>query len=60
MKVFILSGQSNMVGWGNSTELPDNLWYGTENKLMFENGKWQKLKPHNKPNKEQQDKVEKI
>ena len=56
IKVFILSGQSNMVGWGNSMELPNNLWYGLENKLMFENGKWQKLKPHNKPNKGQQEK----
>ena len=46
IKVFILSGQSNMVGWGNSLELEDVLRYGTDNKLMFENGKWQKLKPH--------------
>ncbi|WP_430814950.1 sialate O-acetylesterase [Carboxylicivirga sp. RSCT41] len=53
LKVFILSGQSNMVGWGNSAELPDYLRYGTDNKLMFENGKWQKLKP-NRPSSERQ------
>ncbi|TLX78172.1 sialate O-acetylesterase [Labilibacter sediminis] len=46
LKVFILSGQSNMVGWGNSEELPDSLRYGSDSKLMFEDGKWQKLKPH--------------
>lgn len=51
IKVFILSGQSNMVGWGDSTQLPDSLRYGTENKLMFEDGKWQKLKPFSKANK---------
>ena len=45
IKVFILSGQSNMVGLGNSTELPDSLRYGTDNKLIFEDGEWQILKP---------------
>ncbi len=50
IKVFILSGQSNMVGWGNSLELPDSLRNGADNKLMFEGGKWQKLKPHKKAN----------
>lgn len=45
IKVFILSGQSNMVGWGEDSKLPDNLSNGDEHKLMFENGKWQKLKP---------------
>jgi len=46
MKVFILSGQSNMVGWGDSEDLPDSLRHGSDSKLMFEDGKWQKLKPH--------------
>jgi hypothetical protein len=55
IKVFILSGQSNMVGWGNSTELPDELRDGTENKLMFEEGKWQKLKPHKTTNEKQRE-----
>ncbi len=55
IKVFILSGQSNMGGWGNSLELTDSLRYGTENKLMFENGKWQKLKPHRKTNTKQKE-----
>jgi len=55
IKVFILSGQSNMVGWGNSMELPDNLRYGTENVLMFEDGKWQKLKPYKTTNEKQRE-----
>ena len=55
IKVFILSGQSNMGGWGNSLELTDSLRYGTENKLMFENGKWQKMKPHRKTNTKQKE-----
>lgn len=38
IKVFILSGQSNIVDWGYSTELPDSLRYGTDNKLIFEDG----------------------
>jgi len=53
IKVFILSGQSNMVGWGNSTELPETLRAGTDNKLMFENGLWQKLIPYNPTNEKQ-------
>jgi pimeloyl-ACP methyl ester carboxylesterase len=55
IKVFILSGQSNMAGMGNSVELPDKLRYGTENKLMFEEGKWQKLKPHKPTHKKQRE-----
>jgi len=53
LKVFILSGQSNMVGWGEDSKLPDNLSNGDEHKLMFENGKWQKLKPFKPANKGQ-------
>lgn len=50
IKVFILSGQSNMRGWGDSTQLPDEIRFGSENKLMFEHGTWQKLKPFENPN----------
>lgn len=53
IKVFILSGQSNMVGWGEDSKLPDNIINGDEHKLMFENGKWQKLKPFKSANKGQ-------
>jgi hypothetical protein len=45
LKVFILAGQSNMVGWGDSTKLPADLRNGNDRVLMFENGKWQPLKP---------------
>ena len=41
MKVFVLAGQSNMVGYGDSTELPDDLRKGNDRVLMFEDGKWQ-------------------
>lgn len=53
IKVFILSDQSNMVGWGEDLKLPDNLSKGDEYKLVFENGKWQKLKPFKPANKTQ-------
>ena len=43
-KTFICAGQSNMVGWGDSTKLPDDLRKGNDRLLMFENGKWQPLK----------------
>jgi hypothetical protein len=46
LKVFILAGQSNMVGYGDSTELPDDLRKGNDRVLMFEDGKWQPLRPH--------------
>ena len=46
LKTFILAGQSNMLGWGDSTKLPDNLRKGNERVLMFENGEWQSLRPH--------------
>ncbi|MBP62682.1 MAG: hypothetical protein CMJ62_14275 [Planctomycetaceae bacterium] len=46
LKTFILAGQSNMVGWGDSTKLPDDLRKGSDRVLMFENGEWQPLRPH--------------
>jgi len=46
VKTFILAGQSNMVGWGDSTKLPDDLRKGNDRVLMFEDGKWQPLRPH--------------
>jgi hypothetical protein len=46
LKTFILAGQSNMVGWGDSTKLPDDLRNGNDRVLMFENGEWQPLRPH--------------
>jgi hypothetical protein len=45
IKVFILSGQSNMVGFGDSEELPDALRNGNDRVLMFEDGRWQPLRP---------------
>ncbi|MCK5174613.1 MAG: hypothetical protein KAR47_14565, partial [Planctomycetes bacterium] len=45
IKLFILSGQSNMVGQGVSAELPRSLQRGNERVLIFEDGKWQPLRP---------------
>ncbi len=45
IKLFILSGQSNMGGQGMSAELPDNLLSPNDRILMFENGRWQPLRP---------------
>ena len=45
IKVFILSGQSGMAGFGRSHELPDALREGNDRVLMFEDGKWQPLRP---------------
>ena len=46
MQVFILSGQSNMVGWGNSIEIGSVARFGHDSRLlMFEEGRWQPLKP---------------
>lgn len=45
IKVFILAGQSNMVGWGNSLELTDEMRTGNGRVLMFEQGRWQPLRP---------------
>ena len=53
IKTFILAGQSNMVGWGDSTKLPDNLRKGTDRVLMFDDGKWQPLRPHEPANQGQ-------
>ena len=52
-KTFILAGQSNMVGWGDSTKLPDDLRNGDDRVLMFEQGKWQPLRPRQPANKGQ-------
>ena len=46
IKIFICAGQSNVVGWGDSTKLPDDLRKGNERALKFEGGKWQPLRPH--------------
>jgi Ca2+-binding EF-hand superfamily protein len=53
VRAFILAGQSNMVGWGDSTELPDDLRKGNDRVLMFEDGRWQPLRPHEPANKGQ-------
>ena len=53
IKAFILAGQSNMVGWGDSMKLPDDFREGNEHVLMFENGKWQPLRPHQRAGKGQ-------
>jgi hypothetical protein len=45
IKTFICAGQSNMVGWGDSTKLSDDLRKGNDRVLMFEDGKWQPLRP---------------
>lgn len=45
IKLFILSGQSNMAGAGISAELSQQLQRGNDKVLMFENGKWQPLRP---------------
>lgn len=45
VKVFIMSGQSGMAGFGRSHELPDALRKGNDRVLMFEDGKWQPLRP---------------
>ena len=41
IKVFIMSGQSGMAGFGRSHELPDALRKGNDRVLMFEDGRWQ-------------------
>ncbi|MBP86368.1 MAG: hypothetical protein CMJ64_06595 [Planctomycetaceae bacterium] len=54
LKVFILAGQSNMVGWGDSLKLDTDLRSGKERVLMFENGKWQPLRPFKRAMKNQE------
>jgi Ca2+-binding EF-hand superfamily protein len=46
IQAFICAGQSNMVGWGDSTKLPEDLREGNDRVLMFEDGQWQPLRPH--------------
>jgi hypothetical protein len=46
LKVFIVAGQSNAVGWGNSLELPAELREGNDRVLMFRGGRWQPLRPY--------------
>ncbi|MHC4570002.1 MAG: sialate O-acetylesterase [Planctomycetota bacterium] len=45
IKLFILSGQSNMVGQGASYQLDDAAKKGNGRVLMFEQGRWQPLRP---------------
>ncbi len=45
IKVFVLSGQTGMAGFGRSHELPDAFRKGNDRVLMFEDGKWQPLRP---------------
>ena len=54
LQVFVLSGQSNMVGWGNSLELDSVARFGHDQRLwMFEDGAWRPLKPHRRPSNAQ-------
>jgi len=53
IRAFLLAGQSNMVGWGDSTKLPDDLQSGNDRVLMFDGGKWQPLRPHESANQGQ-------
>ena len=39
VKAYILAGQSNMVGWGGITKLPNDLRKGNDRVLLFEGGK---------------------
>ena len=56
LQVFILSGQSNMVGWGNSLELASVARFGHDKRLlMFEGGAWRPLKPHRQPSRRQRE-----
>jgi len=45
IKLFIMSGQSNMAGLGLSSELPESVRKGCERVLMFRGGRWQPLRP---------------
>jgi hypothetical protein len=53
IKAFICAGQSNKVGWGDRTKLSDDLRKGNDRVLMFEDGKWQPLRPHEPANRGQ-------
>lgn len=55
-QMFLLSGQSNMVGWGNSLELDSVARFGHDDRLlMFEGGAWRNLKPVREPNRRQRE-----
>ncbi len=55
-QMFILSGQSNMVGWGNSLNLDSVVRFGHDNRLvMFDGGEWRNLKPFQKPSQKQRE-----
>jgi hypothetical protein len=45
MRVFILGGQSNMVGFAKSEDLPDELAGTRQHVVIFEQGRWQPLSP---------------
>jgi hypothetical protein len=45
IKAFILAGQSNMVGYGDSTKVPEDVRKSSDGVLRFEGGKWQPLWP---------------
>ena len=50
LEVFILSGQSNMVGWGNSLELDSVARFGHDMRLeMFHDDAWVPLRPRRPP-----------
>lgn len=53
LKVFILAGQSNMVGWGDSQKLTAEFRSGNDRVLMFEHGTWQRLRPNREAAKNQ-------
>ena len=56
VQLFLLSGQSNMVGWGNSLELDSVARFGHDRRLlMFEGGAWRPLKPHKPPSRSQRE-----
>lgn len=55
-QMFLLSGQSNMVGWGNSLEIDSAARFGHDDRLlMFEGGAWRNLKPFRKPSRQQRE-----
>ncbi len=56
VQVFLLSGQSNMVGWGNSLELDSVARFGHDSRLLvFEGGSWEPLRPLRPPSDRQRD-----
>lgn len=56
MQVFLLSGQSNMVGWGSSTDLESAARFGHDARLrIFEDGSWRPLRPLGEPSRAQRE-----